>query len=71
MSLDRLLPSYRVCSSCTLRLAEPRIVLENSNPFTIDGVILSGGASGECIIQFPQVGKVVMLHDIIWFAGVG
>lgn len=46
-------------------------MLENSNPFTIDGVTLSGGASGECIIQFPQVGKVVMLNDIIWFAGVG
>eukprot|EP00904_Undaria_pinnatifida_P002876 jgi/Undpi1/1258/HiC_scaffold_109.g14172.m1 len=34
--------------------AEPRIVLENSNPFTIDGVPIEGGSTGDCIIKIPE-----------------
>lgn len=34
--------------------AEPRIVLENANPFTIDEVTFPGGTAGDCIIQIPQ-----------------
>lgn len=33
---------------------EPRIVLENLNPLTIDGVDMYGGTAGDCVIQFLE-----------------
>lgn len=29
-------------------------MLDNVNPFTVDAVEVSGGSSGDCIIQFPE-----------------
>lgn len=53
------------CPSRPICAVEPRIVLENSNPFTIDAVTIHGGTSGDCIIQFPQVGKVVTRYEVV------
>ena len=65
MHASRLVPavSYAGCSLLPLRLAEPRIILENSNPFTIDGVNMFGGTAGDCIIQFPQVSRAMIMRD--------
>lgn len=40
-------------------------MLENSNPFTIDGVTISGGTAGDCIIQFPQVDQLVTDYRVV------
>lgn len=46
-------------------MAEPRIVLENSNAFTVDAVTFSGGVDGDCIIQIPQVGRATVRYSVI------
>lgn len=39
--------------------AEPRIVLENSNPLTVDGVAMCGGTSEDCIVEFPKARMII------------
>ena len=57
--MSRRVPCYISCAGFS---AEPRIVLENSNPFVIDAVTFAGGTAGDCIIKFPQVGKTITVR---------